>query len=290
MEIVALDVETANRFRSSVCAIAVATDAGAQRWLFRPAPSDFDRINVSLHGIDERATASAPSFAEGWTEVAERLAGRIVVAHNASFDVAAVLAACSTAGVACPNFEYVCTMRLARAVLGAVPSYSLPALCERFSIPLDHHDPGSDAAAALALLRALVSTAGCSSVDELVHRLELPRPSVDAGLVTVKVPTGAVESDALRSQLVVGESIRGKRIAFTGALVAFPRAVARQIVECEGGDFTEAISKKLDYLVIGAGGGAGSKLDRARALVEAGAALRVITERDFFRLLSDAAS
>jgi hypothetical protein len=38
MEVVALDVETANRFRTSVCAIAIASASGARTWYVRPEP------------------------------------------------------------------------------------------------------------------------------------------------------------------------------------------------------------------------------------------------------------
>ena len=46
-----------------------------------------------------------------------------------------------------------------------------------------------------------------------------------------------------------------------------------------------ANQNNLDYLVIGDGGGAGSKLKKAKALQESGATLQILSEKEFLALL-----
>ncbi len=47
----------------------------------------------------------------------------------------------------------------------------------------------------------------------------------------------------------------------------------------------QGVTRDLDYLVVGDGGGAGSKLDRAKELAEKGGKVRIITEKEFVALI-----
>jgi hypothetical protein len=212
--------------------------------------------------------------------------GETVVAHNASFDVSALIAACAHAGLEIPPFGFLCTLRAARAIYGRTMPLGLEPLAQRFGIPLRHHDPSSDAAACLGVLAELLRAAGCGDVGELQASLGVPLVRVDGGAVRLSANTNAGPwAWAVPDDAFGGDSISGKRVAFTGALIAFPRQVAKGVVEAEGGEFSANLSKKVNLLVVGAGGGAGSKLEKAHELIEAGADLRVVTEREFFRML-----
>jgi DNA polymerase III subunit epsilon len=55
---VVLDVETANPDLSSICQIGVATfrnGAIHNKWQSLINPQEFQAINISIHGIDEKA-------------------------------------------------------------------------------------------------------------------------------------------------------------------------------------------------------------------------------------------
>lgn len=280
MTVVAVDVETANSARSSICSLAIAsTGAPTRTWLLKPAPAHFDGVNMSIHGITPNAIAAAPFFADAWVEIGPELEGRTWIAHNASFDVAAILGACQLARVGPPSFDVVCTARLARALLPGRASYSLPFLCDELGIPLEHHDAASDARGSLAVLTHLLDRAQARDVDELLATLNQP---------AIRIRDGAHCYDFGQSgSASFGEDgVRGKRVAFTGALIAFVRDVATTIVERAGGIVTNGISKKLDYLVVGGAGGAGSKLEKARELVAAGEKIQIVTEAEFLRVLS----
>jgi DNA polymerase-3 subunit epsilon len=93
MDFVAIDVETANADLASICQIGLVGFQNGilkQSWKTLVNPEDdFDGINVSIHGIDERTVKGAPTFPKIFHVVKERLT-RSVVASHTSFDRVAV--------------------------------------------------------------------------------------------------------------------------------------------------------------------------------------------------------
>ncbi len=88
---VAVDVETANRERSSICSIgAVKVKDGVvvdrKYSLICPEPEWYSRYNTAVHGLSEEDTWDAPNFGDVWADWQEWLEGLPLVAHNAQFD------------------------------------------------------------------------------------------------------------------------------------------------------------------------------------------------------------
>ena len=75
-----------------------------------------------------------------------------------------------------------------------------------------------------------------------------------------------------------GGVFAGKTIVITGALSAFSRPEAEEIVRIEGGNASSSVSKKTDILV--AGNEPGSKLDKAKLL-----GVKVIYEEEFKKII-----
>ena len=61
-----------------------------------------------------------------------------------------------------------------------------------------------------------------------------------------------------------GDKLAGKQFVLTGTLPTYSRDQAKQMIEENGGRVVGSVSKKTDYVVVGAD--AGSKLDKARSL------------------------
>ena len=130
MHVVALDVETANSSRGSICALSVVSRAfGARTWLVRPEPCYFAPVNVGIHGITEEHVANTPRIHEVFAELAPLLQDVIVVAHNASFDIGALVARAARApeapggdspeqpvveSLAPPDLDFTCSLAIAR--------------------------------------------------------------------------------------------------------------------------------------------------------------------------------
>lgn len=168
---VALDFETANRFRHSACAISIVTVKSNQvrevyTQLIRPPELWFEFS--SIHGITAADVQKAPTFADIHGEILKRLQGAShVAAHNASFDRSVMNAACNVSGLQMPPLSWQCTVKLARSIWGLYPT-NLPAVCRYLGIDLIHHDAASDATAcAKIVLAAAQSGHSSQSFDKI---------------------------------------------------------------------------------------------------------------------------
>lgn len=75
-----------------------------------------------------------------------------------------------------------------------------------------------------------------------------------------------------------GGNLMGKTLVFTGTLEKNSREAAKELARQAGGEISESVSKKTDYLV--AGSEAGSKLAKAESL-----GVKILSEEDFLELL-----
>lgn len=156
---VALDFETADYGRDSACAVGVVKVEKLRivreaSFLIRPPRKTF--VFSYLHGIAWEDVAEQPSFRTVWLKIRPILRGaEFLVAHRASFDRSILQTCCECARIRPPDLEFRCTMHLARWAWGIYPT-RLPDVCYSLGLPLDHHDPLSDArACAEIVIRAL---------------------------------------------------------------------------------------------------------------------------------------
>jgi DNA polymerase-3 subunit epsilon len=147
---VALDVETADHGRDSVCQIAVIrVEAGAvvRRAVHYVRPPRSTFAFSYLHGITWDRVRREPTFAELWPTLAPVFDGAaFIAAHNAPFDRSALTACCTLSGLSVPALPFLCTVQLARATWQLRPT-KLSDVCRHLGIPLQHHEAGSDAEA-----------------------------------------------------------------------------------------------------------------------------------------------
>lgn len=176
-DFIALDVETANRSRSSLCAIGLAAVKDGQivrsgSWLVNPLV-EFDPYNTRNHGLDAAAVAGAPTLAELWEDVGITLHGESLVAHNAMFDLGVLRSSAANAGLdGGPEFDMWCTWRIAKRVWPDMSSHGLDYLARSFDIPCEHHDPQSDARACAEVALRLCREYGTSRLDEMIDALD----------------------------------------------------------------------------------------------------------------------
>jgi DNA polymerase-3 subunit epsilon len=106
-----------------------------------------------IHKIHAADVVDAPRFADIAAELWDWLATRVLVAHNASFDVRMLDAEFERCGVRLPPPPVMCTMRLASQYLPGLPARSLQACCDGAKVNLSNaHTALDDARAAAALL------------------------------------------------------------------------------------------------------------------------------------------
>ena len=77
---------------------------------------------------------------------------------------------------------------------------------------------------------------------------------------------------------LIDEKLKGKVFVFTGTLNKLNRNQAKELVELNGGNTSNSISRKVDFLI--AGPGAGSKLQKAKDLT-----ITILTEQQFLDMI-----
>ena len=118
---------------------------------------------TNLTGIDDAMVRDAPSFAEIAGDLAQHLAGRVFVAHNAKFDwafLAAEYARVATAPLDTIAAAQLCTVRLARRLRAPLPRRNLDAVAWHYGVAIGgRHRALGDARATAQVLLGLLRDA-----------------------------------------------------------------------------------------------------------------------------------
>lgn len=125
----------------------------------------------NIHGIREEDVARAPLFGEIAQGLASALAGRVIAAHNAHFDMTFIIYELNEVGIQLA-VPYVCTMDLVE-VLGLGRRATLRELSDILDVRFQPHYASEDAVAAahlLCLLRRTVRDKKIKNFGELMQR------------------------------------------------------------------------------------------------------------------------
>ena len=306
---VAFDVETANRARGSVCEIGwTVVEAGnvvsSDSMLVQPPEGldHFDGMNIGLHGIRPADVAGAPSFLDGLERLLDVIDGRLVIAHNAPFDIGAIRDGCTAAGVDHPTIDYVCSLSLSRRELALV-SYRLPIVAAELGVPMGkHHRSAEDSRAAAEITLALARRRNTLTVESLADELNVRLGRLITGHVTgvssVAKPLGGWNAGPPDPNATADPEhpLYGRVMVFTEAL-SMTRAEAWEWAASIGAAPEENVTKRTNVLVVG-GGFEGRSMDdfltgkakKAVALQAKGQEIEVFTEMDFIQALGSPAS
>ena len=250
MRVIALDFETANHRRDSACAVGLAwiEDGAVVRRaerLIRPPTLDFAAGNIRVHGIRPRDVLDAPGFPEAMAPFLPEIAGALVLAHNARFDVGVLLASLAAHGRPAPAFRWLCTLQVSRRSWRDERRHGLAHAAARIGHAFAHHEAGADAEACARVALAAAERAG-------TDLLGLPRAlAIEPGRVWGGHPT-ADPPDASRT---VERSWPAPR---PGALLAF------EVAGSTGNSYAIAVERGRDGLHARCGCTAGRMFQRCR--------------------------
>lgn len=159
VDFTAIDFETANSHPSSACAVGlvrVRDGSVVERaeWLIRP-PAGHDTFlpfNIKIHGITPDMVAQAREWGEQLAELRDFIGLDVAVAHNASFDMGVIRAACFETVSPTPKLKYLCSVQVSRKTY-EIPSHRLPlAAAAAGFAEFAHHDALADAEACAAII------------------------------------------------------------------------------------------------------------------------------------------
>lgn len=149
----AIDFETANEQRTSICSVGVVvvrSGAIEDRFysLIQPEPNYYNAINTRIHGITYRDTENQPLFYKVWEQVEPLIQGLPLVAHNKGFDEACLKAAFRTYQMDYPDYLFYCTLAESRRQLKHLPDHKLTTVADDCGYILEkHHHALADAEA-----------------------------------------------------------------------------------------------------------------------------------------------
>ena len=110
----AIDFETANNNRSSVCSVGVVVVRGGEvveRFysLIKPEPEYYTYWCSNVHGLCQADTDAAPVFPDVWKRIEPLIEGLPLVAHNKAFDESCLKAVFRVYRMDYPDYEFHCT-------------------------------------------------------------------------------------------------------------------------------------------------------------------------------------
>lgn len=150
----AIDFETANSNRSSVCSvgIVIVRDGVIVERLYsliRPIPNDYSWFCVKVHGLTHKDTFNAVDFKGVWEHIAPKIAGLPLIAHNSRFDEGCLKAAYEAYGMPYPDYKFHCTCVASRKKFGKMLiDHKLPTVSAHCGFQLsNHHNAIADAEA-----------------------------------------------------------------------------------------------------------------------------------------------
>lgn len=171
----AIDFETANSKRASVCQIGLTRVVDGKiietRTSMVTPPEGFGEFherNIAVHGILPRHVQGAPSWSEAMDLIIDFSEGTPLIGHNVSFEKSVVKSACEASGLTAPQFTWGCSLKMARKHLPGHDSYSLGLLSDAVGLEkFAHHDAGEDARASAQLVLFTAHQTGITDLSRL---------------------------------------------------------------------------------------------------------------------------
>ena len=171
----AIDVETANRRRASICQIGlVQVHMGkigrALSFLVDPE-ENFEPVNTGIHGIDESAIRGAITLPDIYPRLRSMIEQAPLVSHS-KFDKQALEQAESKYGLTTSNLRWLDTARIARTAWPEKyekSGWGLKKIANDLGIAFQHHEAGEDARVAAEILLHACRHTG-TDVDDWLER------------------------------------------------------------------------------------------------------------------------
>lgn len=328
MDFVAIDFETANNSANSACQVAAVVVRNSeiideQCWHIRPPRMYFSSRNIAIHGIRPSDVQTAPTMAELWPSLAELLRERVIVAHNARFDLGVLVASLDAHRILCPDLHFTCTRLLARCTWPGRSRYGLKPLGQWLGIDFNHHDALEDARCCAQIAIAVEKTHGeRQELSRLEERLAIKRGRYAGGRMISprrigkrgereggparqhsdrwgfpnrQAKLGSINVEAVVTASAAQQPLAGRKIVLLGPLRGLNSEESQRLISDLGGCCQTHIAPDTDYVIA-----CGTSLDAASQIVTASVAegypssdsseresrgIRVLSERQFRALL-----
>ena len=140
----AIDFETANNERSSVCSVGVVVVRKGEivdkfYSLIQPEPNYYNYWCSQVHGLCREDTEEAPIFPKVWEQVEPLIEGLPLVAHNSPFDEGCLKAVFRVYQMDYPDYLFYDTCRVSRRTFPYLANHQLQTVAAECGYYLEHH-------------------------------------------------------------------------------------------------------------------------------------------------------
>lgn len=308
-DFIAIDFETANADYSSACSLGLVAVkdlkiAEENYFLIQPPGNKFNQINVNIHGISSDAVKDAPFFPEIWYQIKNYFDDNIIIAHNASFDMAVLKKCMFVYNIPYPDFKYLCSIPISScACRGEGVGQSLEKRAQYFNIDMgQHHNALSDATTCALIVLETIKACNRKSFENFYRTYS----SIEYRYFSDVQVKNEFRKDSTKFQKIVISELAptkeiinknhvfyGKNIVFTGELKTLGRKEAMQKVIDMGGIVKGGVTKQTDFIVVGVqdcdlvgADGMSCKEEKAYALIKSGYDIKILNELEFIKFIS----
>lgn len=186
MEFTAIDFENSSKGMTSVCSLGwcVVEDGlitERKEILIKPDPFEFNEYNSKINGIYPDMVLDKPTFDKYWDMLKPYIENKMVIAHNASFDVNVLCETLKHFKIDIPGFSYLCTVELSQKAYPDLFSHKLNNLAEALDIDFTHHRASDDAYACAKAFLRICEDYNLNSYEEVEACFGVKRGIVKAG-------------------------------------------------------------------------------------------------------------
>ena len=160
----AIDFETANFERSSVCSVGIVIVRDGEMTdsfysLIQPEPNYYTYRCSQVHGLCREDTEYAPVFPKVWEQIEPLIEGLPLVAHNKSFDEGCLKAAFKVYQMDYPDYTFYDTLTASREHFGKLlPNHQLHTVSAACGYNLkNHHHALADAEACATIAMKILN-------------------------------------------------------------------------------------------------------------------------------------
>ena len=158
----AIDFELANKEKTSICSIGLVVVRNGQiadtfYSLVKPFPNLYPWFYTRVHGINRKMTADAPLFPEVWKQIAPKIEGLPLVAHDKHIDELHLRAVFQLHGMEYPGYKFYDTLEPSRKAFPDLPNHKLCTVAARCGYKLTpEHNALWDAMACAWIAREIL--------------------------------------------------------------------------------------------------------------------------------------
>jgi DNA polymerase III epsilon subunit-like protein len=237
--------------------------------VIRP-PIEASMQSLAYARLSRDQLGQAPTFSAIWPLAAPFFNGRVIVAHNKSFEIGVLARALGDSKIPLMDFPFICTYEWSQKILkNKLERFRLPDLCAYFDVELiDAHEAIADAQATAEIFKHLYETSDdlrlhCQKLADSTVGFVAPVDTLQEPLIRRRIK--ATSKTPLEIEAVVREirsNSKIKIVVATGTLIMSETKFAA-LVEQAGYTFKDSPTTAGTAFVIQGYNGGQSKIQKA---------------------------